>query len=498
MSVTLKLYNYNSDKKRVDKSLFLNYEITVTGDFDGPVDLTNLSVKLDLSSITFSSSLTILDYNYLYCTEFNRYYYIGNITFITSDIVILPCTLDPLYSNKSKILNMTAFVSRTQKLSFIDDTIEDNLQPYTSNVITTYLNPSTIYQTSILGNRKTKSFIFSALNTNSNNTVTMGDTSPFISDSLYNTDKAVFCMDYNAYSYILQDIYNNHSNDIQYIKSMYQIPFSLFTSAGATQWTGVPINNYTIEVYNNIASYVYEYNVSSIITKKIESVKFSITETFDNLNADYYLYVPFADFIKVNINEINNKKISLYFNLNLITTESSYIIYDEDNAKILYSGSCDIAKRVNLSNEDIEKYNQRQQANAINTGLGVLSSTLSIGLGVASSNPIALGGGAISLGSTVAKGLQQAQFDKPEGHIEKTSVSLGWYLPKNMYLKQVKREMKGTVNIGLYGRPCNQVTTLSNLTGTTLLSDYFLSNFSLTEDEEILLRQALSEYIILP
>lgn len=53
------------------------------------------------------------DCNYLYCEDFGRYYYINNITVLEGGRIQLDCTVDVLYTYKSAIEAISAYIERS-------------------------------------------------------------------------------------------------------------------------------------------------------------------------------------------------------------------------------------------------------------------------------------------------------------------------------------------------------------------------------------------------
>lgn len=497
--MTIKLYSTTSSPQTINKSLTLKY--SVDGNFKFNTSIDDPIVELSLFDYVVDDDGEILidgngdyivneliddytSFNYAYIEEWERYYFIRGINFVATNLIALSLHIDVLESFKSSILSTKAFISRNENT--YDVKIQDPLQPYTSDVQTNYLSPSNTYKSSILLTNAIYSCVISTLNTSSDDVpIVKGIECPFDNrEVLLNAKSPYILPNTSVVDRVFELLTQNYTTDIQYIEAFFRVPFDIHsviidedlqTLYPMIDKPSIKIGNseYTIEADTGYK--VYLFNYWSIICPKIESVKFSLSENYDNLNADYYLYIPFADYIKVNINEINDVKISLYYYIDLRNGNSQYLIYDEDNKKMLYNGKADVCKMVNLSNADIQKYNERQQANAINTGLGALSGTLTLATGIASNNPVAIGGGAISLGSTLANGIQQAQFDRPTGNVVRTDNSIANILDLSMHLKQIKRIKCDDIDATLYGKPLNKYVYLSTMQGATLVSDINLA-----------------------
>lgn len=95
------LYTTGSEKERIVKTL--SNGLTLTG-------------TLREESSVINPSFIIQDenpssYNYCYISEFNRYYFITNITSIRTNLWRIDCSVDVLMSFASEILNLDVIVS---------------------------------------------------------------------------------------------------------------------------------------------------------------------------------------------------------------------------------------------------------------------------------------------------------------------------------------------------------------------------------------------------
>ena len=118
-------YNNESDAILVDKKITSISSIN-NAKIINETDIVNPSIVV---SRNFYDSI-ILKANYLYIDKLNRYYYINNISFAESMIVI-DCTVDVLMSYKSKIRNITCTVTRNENLKngYLNDD-NYNIQAY--------------------------------------------------------------------------------------------------------------------------------------------------------------------------------------------------------------------------------------------------------------------------------------------------------------------------------------------------------------------------------
>lgn len=123
--MTITFYNNESDAIVVSKKITSISSIN-NAKIVNETDIVNPSI---IVSRKFYDSL-ILKANYLYIDKLERYYYINNISFAESMIVI-DCTVDVLMSYKKQIRNLTCTVTRNENLKngYLNDD-NYNIQAY--------------------------------------------------------------------------------------------------------------------------------------------------------------------------------------------------------------------------------------------------------------------------------------------------------------------------------------------------------------------------------
>ena len=123
--MTITFYNNESDSIAVSKKITSISSIN-NAKIINETDIVNPSIVV---SRNFYDSI-ILKANYLYIDKLERYYFINNISFAESMIVI-DCTVDVLMSYKSEIRNITCTVTRNENLKngYLNDD-NYNIQAY--------------------------------------------------------------------------------------------------------------------------------------------------------------------------------------------------------------------------------------------------------------------------------------------------------------------------------------------------------------------------------
>lgn len=114
-NITLDLYRTPSDERMINKKLNEKFSF----------DKINLKQDCSITHPVFvlgkASSVEPMDtvgwwrkFNYCYCSNLERYYFIRNIVFQKTGLAELQCDVDPLMSFKDDILNSTQLVTRQE------------------------------------------------------------------------------------------------------------------------------------------------------------------------------------------------------------------------------------------------------------------------------------------------------------------------------------------------------------------------------------------------
>ena len=102
--MTVTLYNTSSEKELVDK--VLTNPVTLTGTLRNECSVVNPVLNIESNSVITS--------NYCYITEFNRYYFIDNVTVLRNNLYQLELSVDVLMTYKTDIRNQTVTIKRQE------------------------------------------------------------------------------------------------------------------------------------------------------------------------------------------------------------------------------------------------------------------------------------------------------------------------------------------------------------------------------------------------
>lgn len=101
-----RLYYNKSDKRYINKSLTLINDISI--ELKSDTSIINPTLILSYNS-------EVMQANYIYIPELDRYYYIDNIIASTQKLIV-ECSVDVLMSWRSKIDNMDVIVERSENV----------------------------------------------------------------------------------------------------------------------------------------------------------------------------------------------------------------------------------------------------------------------------------------------------------------------------------------------------------------------------------------------
>lgn len=115
-------YSINDDKNKLEKNLVNGYETTILlkRGLDSLIDI-EISILSD----------TILNYNYVYIEELQKYYFINDITLQRNNYFICKCTEDVLMSFKDEIKKQEIEVNESENV------INNNKTDYQSDDVFT-------------------------------------------------------------------------------------------------------------------------------------------------------------------------------------------------------------------------------------------------------------------------------------------------------------------------------------------------------------------------
>ena len=462
MAITVTLYSFtkreNSTKQPISGGT--DYSCVMMDD----TSLMNPTFKLSISSNPIGK-------NYAYVADFNRYYFINDIS-TYQGFWYISCTCDVLASFKTEIGNQTHYVLRSA--SNYDGDIEDVIYPCNTNVAEyiDYADSSDpldwsdghCYVLGIVGYKDTVTEQFGALRYYIMKPAGLKKFLEFLMD---NIDRWSGILE-SDYSYGVQKAL---IDPIQYIKSCICMPFSY------DQITG--------NATSTVKFGYYDYNVpsgSDYLTKEVSDTnvcktKETATITLRShpqaatrgayLNCQPYTrltlhYGPWGDIDLDPMLLKGNNKINLETLYDLVTGVGRLIISGNVNtAAILFNGSAQVGVDVNLS--QVYKDALGYESATTRTLFGSVAAGASLGM---SGNPVADIANGLSFITSGVQDMTRLNYPTVSG-VGSSGSYMSFHDPKNLYLLSRFNYIVDE-NLTEIGRPLCQTKQINTLSGYIL------------------------------
>lgn len=102
------LFVCTAERNRVNKSDYLSNRFTMNGTIKNPTSAMNVIIEVE------KSNPVKYGYNYMYISEFNRYYFIDDIKNVSNDRWVISASVDVLHSFRTDILQTTAIIDKVE------------------------------------------------------------------------------------------------------------------------------------------------------------------------------------------------------------------------------------------------------------------------------------------------------------------------------------------------------------------------------------------------
>lgn len=102
------LFTCKAERNRVNKSDFITNRFTMVGVIKSPTSAMNIVIEIEKTNpVKFG-------YNYMYISEFNRYYFIDDIKNVSNKRWIITASVDVLFSFMNDILETNAIIEKVE------------------------------------------------------------------------------------------------------------------------------------------------------------------------------------------------------------------------------------------------------------------------------------------------------------------------------------------------------------------------------------------------
>ena len=478
------------------------------------VDDNKIYITFNGLKITWDSFIYdyVLAANYAYIPEFNRYYFINDIISVRKNIWQLIMNVDVLMSYKDEILKLDAFVTRNEfdynkyvkddlVTYYYDKEVSEFIPAKGNKVNKTFSSERTIIDNNVLLTVINDTLGISLESANPPDNSLPKPTSASVGTA--NTSRT-----YVTYSTMLsrlgKRLNGSDSNLTSFVLSIMIFPFTLQQSGadfdlrlGSTDLsdTGTPEEQHGDGVtVAKLSKELTQYLVIADFTIKGDS--FLDYEPY----SQYEIYLPYLGWVSLSADNILNNRLIVYYVVDYQTGSAQVCIYDITNSKIIYTSNTQLGVKVGITSTNQREVNDNRNSNNIGLGIGLLTSSLAVAGGVVTGNPIAVAGGLISAGSTVAKFVQNnnTNYLRASGNV--SSGLSGLFLPQEVKIRKTIMKPKNYNEdyAKLFGKPLNEYRKLNTLHGFTSVGNLHIENIaSASRTEHDQLKALLEEGIIL-
>lgn len=446
----------------------------------------------------------VLSVNYVHIPDFNRYYFINDITSVRQNLWRLSLHVDVLMSYAKEIKNTNAFISRNENL--YNNLLEDKMISYQNNKNVVLLNDQDLDVEYFMNlNEELQHDSYNAiLCCIREGAISGADLPPYKNlsgVSYYATRYAglteYYCLPLIRCAGVLGDVYNNDTLK-SYIKNIIILPFTIKKIPSTDH--KIIIGTEEVDAQGIPKNPIY-LSTGNINRFKYATIKLPEITEYTDLDpyTKYELYVPYKGFVPIDLSSNSGNHITIFYSIDYDSAQSSYLLYNEEKELIIDQGSCQLGYRLSLDSTNALEIQNQKNSLAISTTMGTLSSLLTIARGVASGNPLIIGGGVLSGVSTISGAITKGSqlYDLGATDIKSNSNAIAMYtkvyVRKTTYIK-VNDEGYNK----LFGKPLNEVKRIGDLSGFTIVDDEHLENFrSATKQETDEIKTLLKEGVIL-
>ena len=490
---TIKLYINTTENERIDKSSYIAEltSKTVSGTFKNPVDILNPTVQFELPISDLGK------YNYMYISDFGRYYFITGWTMISgatysvSDSTALfeiTSHVDVLYTYKTKITANTGLIRR--QASQLNPFYIDREIPFMNTGFRTYLSSSldpfsVVYDSTDADLDKKVNVVSVLINNKIENVATVSAWSgeaPFVQPNPYlntlNMTRSAYAMTWDQVQ-AMYDYLNSNSvpcylfgQTYEGIASVRAYPFDIYShdSANLDSLASITLGNFSLgTVQGRLIKRNYNciFDCGSISLVGLSNGDFRDFEPYTS----YELYLPYCGFVSLDASDISENTIQIKYAVDLITGDCEAIVTDYYDTSLIYktakgkmgldcpvsnTNQSEIARNLILSGLSL--------ATSASTGTPDIMSLMNAGVNVAI-NPMK------HTGSLPSSGISLCMPSKP------------------ILIVSQMQSINMTDYASVKGYACEKSLSLSSLSGYTEVEKIHLENMdpaTKTETEEII------------
>ena len=518
------LYVNRAENERVNKTDYLEKVAEVEGYLRAPSSILTPSIAFELPNQTASSvideddediaspdadvvvdSTLFYSFNYAYIEDFGRFYYMQDVIIERSHIFNCALVVDTLMSFKDAVLGLDAFVDRNEFT--YSQMLEDNMIPFEfekeitdvdnldggSLVNTRFVSTFGFYDPNIVISVITDI----SFSTASSVTAPTGTGLNDIRCDNFQSPDAIYCIDANAYDSINDKMMGDEGRYSSFVKSVIALPY--IPRHDDAKWT-IKVGKNADDLSLNVKG--YEMPLMSDYVVVADFVADALQDFYDlPPYANYEMFIPFLGWINVNYLDIAQSRIIVYYAVSYSDGSATAYVYNVTKKRVVYSSPCQLGVKISLNTTNNYELKTQQQALGLNLAVGLISSALSVGAGVATSNPVAVLGGAIGTGKSIVNFVNSNARLFERASSSYSDSASGLYSSLKVHLRKTRMTPRWTLNMQDYahqvGRPLRAVRRLSDLEGFTIVSSIHLENLNAFKKEKEDIERALKSGVIL-
>lgn len=456
---TLLAFIQNSENDHLNKTL-TGVKI-FDGNFKTPVNVK--SIEIDVDDYGRFNKF----YNYIYIPILDRYYYIRTATHTTKDFTRLYLSEDVLMSWRGLIKSQDALVTRYEGSD--NNNLVDNRQPLNDIPSIAYRIPTNVSGSNViafdydpsgsLGAQhpniiiKTKSETLTFLQNYPDITPPSNTNLPTISNKRTGFDHYYLC-NYDDYGGLIRACLKNDAPST-YIHSVILLPFDLstiFTNSANLRNSNMLAGKWGLD---NDGGIVWKESLSSLaptFPETSEGAPYILVADFwfnasGNIpltnnyldyspNTQWEIYIPFVGWVTLDPCTVIGCRIMVYFTFDMDTGLSTCYIYNATEQNIIWSASCQIGMKLSIAVSNAEELAREKQATSLNLIMGLMTSMVSMGVGGATANPVAMVGGIMGTGKTITNAVNSFNSMIEKAQITYGSSDTALYSPDKIVIRK--------------------------------------------------------------
>lgn len=511
------LFNSSAEKNRVNKGRHLSQIVELEGTLRSGTSLVNPAIVLELHEETLSKLMTtpvvdddgrdvvdddgndvvvsyiskVLTANYAYIPDFNRYYFITDITAISRYLWQISMSVDVLMTYYDDIMNLSAFIARNQNL--YSPFVVDDLTNFTYSKEITNTYPVNKTAVTVLSTAPSTSWHTAVMSYLTDDTIRFSGSTPALNDlpmiTAYASGSNIstqYLVGTTGMVYDLAKAVYKDDTLLSFIKTVMIYPFDIPAI--------VDSNITTIKIGTKKYTLTDTFRYPEHYPERIVVADFDMPNATSFLDYSpyktYEIYIPYSGFVTLSGENILGKELKVFYLVNWEDGTANAYVYNVSDNVVLYSAQCVLGVKVALSSSNALELSNQKTALGLNTGINLIGSALTVGGGLASGNILAVGGGVLRGTSTIGNAISSFNQMYDLGKVGITSPVSGLSSGQKVFLRITKTNPVGYDDsyFALKGRPLNQYRKLSDLSGYTIVNDIHVENVpnaTLTEMNEI-------------